>query len=46
MCINIEMLVNQVESILLAVIAQDVLFLVSISQFHYFASNQVADASS
>jgi len=44
--IDVEVLVNEVESVLFAIVAKDVLFFVSVAQLHYLASNEVADASS
>ena len=46
MSVDVKVLVNEVESVLLTIIAEDVLFFVGVAQFHDFASNEVADASS
>lgn len=45
MRIDVQVLINQVKSILLAIIAKNVLLFVRIAQFHHLASDQVADAS-
>ena len=46
MSVDVKVLVNEVESVLLAIVAKDVLFFVGVAQLHNFASNEVADASS
>jgi len=43
--VDVEVLVDEVEAILLAVVAEDVLLLVRVSKLHDFASNEVADAA-
>jgi len=42
--VDVEVLVDEVEAILLAVVAEDVLLLVRVSKLHGYASNEVADA--
>lgn len=46
MGIDIQVLINQVQPILLAIVAQNVLLFVCISQFHDFAPDQVAYTAS
>lgn len=46
MGVNIKVLVDEVEAILLSVVAEDVLLLVRVSKLHDFASNEVAEAAS
>ena len=46
MSVDVKVLVNEVESVLLAIVAKDVLFFVGVAQLHNLASNEVADASS
>lgn len=43
MCIDVQRLVDEVESALLAVVAQDVLLLVCVAQFYNSVANQVVD---
>ena len=45
MGIDVQVLINQVEPILAAVIAQDVVLLVRISKLQDLATDQVADAT-
>ena len=45
MSIDVQVLINQVEPILAAVIAQDVVLLVRISELQDLAADQVADAT-
>ena len=45
MCIDVQVLINQVESVLSAVIAQNVVLLVCISKLQDLATDQVADAT-
>ena len=46
MSVDIETLVHQIESILFAIITQDVLFPVSIAKLHHFAPNEVTNIAS
>jgi len=43
---DIEVLVDEVETILLAIVAQNVLLFVRVAQLHDFAADEVADATS
>ena len=43
MCDDIQTFVDQVQSVLLAIVPQNMLLLVSITKLDNFASNQVAD---
>ena len=45
MGIDVQVLINQVEPVLAAVIAQNVVLLVCISEFQDLATDQVADAT-
>ena len=45
MSIDVQVLINQVEPVLAAVIAQNVVLLVCISEFQDLATDQVADAT-
>jgi len=46
MSIDIQTLVNEIESILLAIITKDVLLLICITKLHYLSSNKIADITS
>jgi hypothetical protein len=41
--INIEVLVDQIQFVLLAIIAHDILFLISIAQLHDLLPNQIVN---
>ena len=46
MSIDVQVFVNKIETVLFAIISQDVLLLVCIANFHDFTSNEVANTSS
>ena len=43
--VDIKVLVYKVQSVLLSIVAENVLFFVSISKLHNFATNEIADAA-
>jgi hypothetical protein len=45
-CVDVERYVNQIQAALLAIIAKDMLLLISIPEFDNFVSNQVVDIAS
>ena len=46
MSVDVKVLVDEIESILFAIVAENVLLLVRVAQFHDLAANQIADTSS
>ena len=46
MGIDVKVLVNEVKAVLLAVVAEDVMFFVSIAKFHDLPADQIANAAS
>jgi len=44
--VDVQVLVDEVEAVLFAVVAEDVLLFVGVAQFHDLAPDQVADAPS
>jgi len=44
--INVQILVNKIETILLSIIAKNVMLLVCITKFHDFTSNEITETTS
>lgn len=44
--INVQVLVNKIETVLLAIVAEEVLLFVCVAKLHDLATNEVADAAS
>ena len=45
MSIDVQMFVNKIQTILFAIVAEDVMFTVCIAKLHDFTTNEIADAS-
>lgn len=46
MAVDVQVFVDQVQAVLLSIVAQDVVLFVCVTQFHDLASDKVADAAS